>query len=123
MIRKIIQRVIRWVNETPFYKFALYCLAIMFLSSIIQTLRDPSPTVIEPYKPIPGPIDTRKYSKGLYNDGSIPIKKVPDLTNTIRVQVVNGTRTQGVYDVEMDFEELMYQLGIDPEDIRDYIGD
>ena len=121
MIRKIIQRVDQWMDGIPFYKIALYCLAFMLLAAIIDISKEPS--YIEPYKPIPGPIDTRKYSKGLYNDGSIPIKKVPDLTNTIRVQVVNGTRTQGVYDIEMDFEELMYQLGIDPEDIIDYIGD
>ena len=119
MIRKFIQ----WVNDTPFYKFALYCLTIMLLSAIIEVAISEPSYVEQPYKPIQGPIDSRKYSKDLYNDGSIPIKKVPDLTNTIRVHVVNGTRTQGVYDIEMDFEELMYQLGIDPEDIRDYIGD
>ena len=82
---------------------------------------------IEPYKPVPGPIDTRKYSKAAWNDGSIPLKKVPDIPSTIRVHVVGMPQHRGympnLYDIEMDFEEFMYQMGIDPEDIRDYIGD
>lgn len=118
----MIRKIIHWVNTVPFHKLLLYGLSIVLLSAIIEVSLE-GPSYVDNYKPKPGPIDTRKYAKDLYNDGSIPIKKVPDLPNTIRVQVVNGTRSQGIYDIEMDFEELMYQLGIDPEDIIDYIGD
>lgn len=71
-----------------------------------------------------GPIDTRKYSKAPYNYGNQPIKEVPPVDHTIRIKVVGGQQsTYRLYDVDMDFEEIMYQMGIDPEDIRDFIGD
>lgn len=100
-------------------KVFLICIVINFFIVALQDEREYK------YEPVPGPIDTRKYSKAYWNDGSVPIKDVPDLPNTIRVHVVGKTRSgacvPNLYDVEMDFEELMNQMGIDPEDIRDYI--
>lgn len=44
-------------------------------------------------------------------------RTLPPIDNTIEVRVKGGK----TYEADVDFEELMDQLGIDPEDIREYI--
>ena len=61
-----------------------------------------------------GPIDTRKYSKAY---DTVPhTRTLPTIKHSIEVQVNGKT-----YQADVDFEELMDQMGIDPEDIREYI--
>lgn len=62
-----------------------------------------------------GPIDTRIYSKAY--ETKPHTRTLPPLNSPIEVKVKGGK----TYKADVDFEELMDKLGIDPEDIRDYI--
>ena len=62
-----------------------------------------------------GSVDTRIYSKAYE---TVPhTRTLPPLNSPIEVKVKGGK----TYEADVDFEELMDQLGIDQEDIRDYI--
>lgn len=67
-------------------------------------------------------IDSKNAARPSYWDSPAPHKEVPSLGNTVRIQVVGNSHNRN-YDVEVDFEDLMYQLGIEPEDLVDFIGE
>lgn len=62
-----------------------------------------------------GITDTRIYSKAYETEPHT--RTLPPIDNTIEVRVKGGK----TYEADVDFEELMDQLGIDPEDIKEYI--
>lgn len=109
-------------GATKFRKFLLWTLGFVFFG--ILTHNNGPDSLSDNFKYPEGPVDTRRYSKAPYNYGDQPIKQLPPLDNTIRIKVVGGGGPgYRLYDADIDFEDLMYQLGIDPEEIKDFIGD
>ena len=91
-------------------RFAIYSTVLFVLS---QMGGDYDKKDIKPVHT--GSVDTRIYSKAYE---TVPHTRIlPPLNSPIEVKVKGGK----TYEADVDFEELMDQLGIDQEDIRDYI--
>lgn len=91
-------------------RFAIYSMVLFALSLLGDDFNK------EDSKPVhSGSIDTRIYSKAYE---TVPhTRTLSPLNSSIEVKVKGGK----TYEADVDFEELMDKLGIDPEDIRDYI--
>ena len=91
-------------------RFAIYSMVLFALSLIGGDFEK------KDAKPVhTGPVDTRIYSKAY--ESAPHTRTLPPLNSPVEVKVKGGK----TYEADVDFEELMDKLGIDPEDIRDYI--